>query len=127
VAKEKHDAEEEAAKARSKARKLQEEKLVMMAREEGRRQGYEEGLSKGRRIGFEEGRSVGLAEDGPRTDDDEGEDVDAEPIQIRPPRTPEQRRVQRTPVVAPTPVRATQGYVISAYAILLRVADFGFI
>lgn len=120
MAKEKYDAEEEAARARSKARKLQEEKLVIMAREQGRRQGYEEGLSQGRRIGFEEGRSVGFAEDGPRTDDDdEGGDADAEPIQIRPPRTPEQRRVQRTPVVAPTPVRATQGCVISAYAIFI--------
>jgi len=78
VAKEKHDAEEEVAKARSMAQKLQEEKLVIIAREEGRRQGYEECLSQGQRIGFEEGRLVGLVQDGPRTDDDEGGNADAE-------------------------------------------------
>ena len=128
VAKEKQDAEEEAAKARTKARKLQEEKLVMMAREEGRRQGYEDGLSRGRRIGFEEGRSFAFAEDGPRRadyDDDDGED--AEPVQVRRPPSPEQRRVERTPFVAPRPVRATRGYVISVYVCLSTSAYFGFL
>lgn len=53
------DAEEAAAKARSTARKLKEEKIIMRAREEGRRQGLEEGLAQGRVMGYEEGRSVG--------------------------------------------------------------------
>lgn len=56
VASQRNEAEAEAAKARTKARKLQEEKLVMLAREEGHRMGYKEGLSIGRRIGHDEGR-----------------------------------------------------------------------
>ncbi|KAG6375778.1 hypothetical protein JVT61DRAFT_2628 [Boletus reticuloceps] len=55
VASQRNEAEAEAARARTKARKLQEEKLVMLAREEGRRMGYKEGLSMGRRIGYDEG------------------------------------------------------------------------
>jgi hypothetical protein len=57
VASQRNEAEAEAARARTKARKLQEEKLVMLAREEGRRMGYKEGLSIGRKIGYDEGRS----------------------------------------------------------------------
>lgn len=49
-----HDAEEEAARARSIARKLKEEKLVDLAREEGRSEGWREGLRKGWRLGWEE-------------------------------------------------------------------------
>ncbi|KAG8217111.1 hypothetical protein J3R82DRAFT_5142 [Butyriboletus roseoflavus] len=56
VASQRNEAEADAARARTKARKLQEEKLVMLAREEGRRMGYKEGLSIGRRIGYDEGR-----------------------------------------------------------------------
>ncbi|KAF8555414.1 hypothetical protein OG21DRAFT_1381091, partial [Imleria badia] len=37
-----NEAEAEAVRARTKARKVQEEKLVMLAREEGRRMGYQE-------------------------------------------------------------------------------------
>lgn len=87
----------------------------MIAREEGRRQGFEEGLSRGRRIGFEEGRSIGYGGEGPpRMDDyiEEGEEDDDEPIEIRRSRSPENRRVNRTPVVAPMPLRATPGLVI---------------
>lgn len=57
------DAEETAAKARSLARKMKEEAIVVSAREAGRRQGLEEGLAQGRMIGYEQGRSVGY-EDG---------------------------------------------------------------
>lgn len=57
VASQRNEAEADAARARTKARKLQEEKLVMLAREEGRRMGYKEGLSIGRRIGYDEGRA----------------------------------------------------------------------
>ena len=53
------DAEEAAAKARSTARKLKEEKIIMQAREEGRRQGIEEGMAQGRVMGYEEGRAAG--------------------------------------------------------------------
>ncbi|KAI0711053.1 hypothetical protein C8T65DRAFT_575219 [Cerioporus squamosus] len=53
------DAEEAAAKARSMARRLKEEKIIMQAKEEGRRQGLEEGLAQGRVVGYEEGRAAG--------------------------------------------------------------------
>lgn len=58
VSVQRNEAEADAARARTKARKLQEEKLVMLAREEGRREGYQEGLSKGRRMGFQEARTL---------------------------------------------------------------------
>ena len=53
------DAEEVAAKARSMARRLHEERIISRAREEGRRLGLEEGLAQGRVMGYEEGRSAG--------------------------------------------------------------------
>ena len=62
VAVQRNEAEAEAARARTKARKLQEEKIVMLAREEGRRAGYREGLSKGRRISYYQGRRRWLSE-----------------------------------------------------------------
>ncbi|KAH9049084.1 hypothetical protein EDB84DRAFT_1657628 [Lactarius hengduanensis] len=52
-----HDAEASAAKARNVARKLKEETLVDLAREEGRRIGLQEGISRGRRLGVEHARS----------------------------------------------------------------------
>jgi hypothetical protein len=58
-----HEAEEEAVKARSVARKFQQEWAVMIAREDGRLQGFNDGLRRGRRVGFEEGRAAGY-EDG---------------------------------------------------------------
>ncbi|KAG9318086.1 hypothetical protein JVU11DRAFT_152 [Chiua virens] len=66
VAAQRNEAEAEAARSRTKARKLQEEKLVMLAREEGRMMGYREGLSMGRRIGYDEENFDG---------DDNGEDL----------------------------------------------------
>jgi hypothetical protein len=54
------DAETAAADARSKARRLNEERLIEIAREEGRRLGYEEGIRRGRNVGYTEGRVVGL-------------------------------------------------------------------
>jgi hypothetical protein len=57
VSAQKSEAEADAARARTKARKLIEEKMVMIAHEEGRHRGYKEGLSYGRRLGFDEGRS----------------------------------------------------------------------
>ena len=56
------EADAEAARARTVARKIQEEFVVMQAHEEGRRQGYKEGLREGKQVGFEEGRAVLYAE-----------------------------------------------------------------
>ncbi|KAG1719283.1 hypothetical protein EDB19DRAFT_1836899 [Suillus lakei] len=58
VSAQKCEAEADAARARTKARKLQEEKMMMMAHEDGRRRGYKEGLSIGRRLGFDEGSTI---------------------------------------------------------------------
>lgn len=52
-----HDAEASAAKARTVARKLKEESLVDLAREEGRRIGLQEGIARSRRLGLENPRS----------------------------------------------------------------------
>ena len=53
-----HDAEASAAKARNVARKLKEESLVDLAREEGRRIGLQEGIARGRRLGSDNARST---------------------------------------------------------------------
>ena len=53
-----HDAESSAAKARNVARKLREESIVDLAREEGHRLGLQEGLSRSRRLGFDQARST---------------------------------------------------------------------
>jgi hypothetical protein len=53
-----HDAEASAAKARNVARKLREDSLVDLAREEGRRLGLQEGLARGRRLNVEQTRST---------------------------------------------------------------------
>ena len=55
------EAEEAAARARSTARKLKEEKLVQLARDEGRIEGIKEGMARGRMLGYEEGRAEGYA------------------------------------------------------------------
>jgi hypothetical protein len=53
-----YDAETSAAKARDVARKLREESIVDLAREEGRRLGLQEGLARGRRLGSDQARST---------------------------------------------------------------------
>jgi hypothetical protein len=53
-----HDAEASAAKARNIARKLKEDTLVDLAREEGRKLGIQEGLARGRSLGFDQARST---------------------------------------------------------------------
>ncbi|KAJ8580591.1 hypothetical protein M405DRAFT_938679 [Rhizopogon salebrosus TDB-379] len=50
-----------------KARKLHEEKMVMIAHKEGRHRRYKEGLSYGRRLGFDEGRSGQIRYNGSST------------------------------------------------------------
>jgi len=52
------DAETSAANARNVARKLREDSLVDLAREEGRRLGLQEGFSRGRRLASEQARST---------------------------------------------------------------------
>ncbi|KAG1803916.1 uncharacterized protein HD556DRAFT_1226953 [Suillus plorans] len=52
------DAEAAATDTCSKARKLNEEHLIELAREEGRRLRYEEGIRCGRNTGYREGRVV---------------------------------------------------------------------
>ena len=59
------DAEAEAARARTLARKLREEKVIAKAREEGRRQGFQEGLNRGREMTYYEARAAGI---GPRSE-----------------------------------------------------------
>jgi len=53
----KSEAEAEAARAGTKARKLIEEKMVTIAYKEGGHCRYKQGLSYGRRVNFDEGRS----------------------------------------------------------------------
>lgn len=48
------EAEAEAARARSTARRYREQQLVERARQEGREQGYLEGLNQGKEIGYQE-------------------------------------------------------------------------
>lgn len=52
------EAEEEAARARTIARKCREDLVLSRAREEGRKQGYLEGLERGRKLGFTEAQSL---------------------------------------------------------------------
>ncbi|KAG8213749.1 hypothetical protein J3R82DRAFT_10456 [Butyriboletus roseoflavus] len=53
------EAEEEAAQLRRKLRKINEERIIDMAREEGRKQGLQEGLEMGKDIGYLRGRNQG--------------------------------------------------------------------
>ncbi|KAI0686502.1 hypothetical protein BC835DRAFT_1420335 [Cytidiella melzeri] len=57
----KNEAEEAAARARTTARKLKEEKIVQLAREQGRLEGIKEGIERGKSYGYEEGRTEGFA------------------------------------------------------------------
>ncbi|KAH9944912.1 hypothetical protein B0H21DRAFT_709408 [Amylocystis lapponica] len=57
IEQQKADAEAEAARARSTARRFREERLMAQAREEGRRQGFKEGLSRGKDVGYYEASS----------------------------------------------------------------------
>lgn len=59
------DAEEAAARARSTARKLKEEKLMQFARDEGRLEGMREGIARGRALGYEEARMEAYGRDRP--------------------------------------------------------------
>lgn len=54
------EAEAAAVSARSRARRLNEERLIESAREEGRRLGFEEGVRRGRRMGYREAHEIGI-------------------------------------------------------------------
>ncbi|THH18594.1 hypothetical protein EW146_g2422 [Bondarzewia mesenterica] len=85
-----HEAEASAARARDTARKLQQERLIELAREEGRAMGYREGVMAGQRIGFMDGRVADYDDrrDRHAVEDDEydsyPEDVDDEGIRVNP-------------------------------------------
>ncbi|KAG8219072.1 hypothetical protein J3R82DRAFT_4830 [Butyriboletus roseoflavus] len=107
------EAEAAAVSARSKARRLNEERLIELAREEGRRLGFEEGVRRGRRMGYTEAHEVGMNERHEEMRDvvdrllearDEPERIEVleepTPTPIPPPpssRTPEVHRIE-TPV-----------------------------
>jgi hypothetical protein len=55
------EAEEAAARARDTARKLKEQRLIDIAREEGRRMGIKEGLARGQDVGYRQGRAAAYA------------------------------------------------------------------
>ena len=67
---ERQDAEAAAARARSTARKLKEQNLIIMAREEGRQLGYEEGLATGRRMAYEERMGASDYSEGSASEDE---------------------------------------------------------
>lgn len=54
------EAEDVAASARTKARQLRQERLIDLAREEGRRLGFEEGIRRGRKLRYREDRAMGI-------------------------------------------------------------------
>ncbi|KAI0774747.1 hypothetical protein BD413DRAFT_611755 [Trametes elegans] len=106
------DAEEVAAKARSMARKMKEEAIVLSAKEAGRRQGIEEGLRQGRLMGYEEGRLAGYED--ARTDTERAYTAGAmtEPY---PEDTP--RQAYRPPRVSrPSTSEDSEGNTVPTYA-----------
>ncbi|EMD36809.1 hypothetical protein CERSUDRAFT_95080 [Gelatoporia subvermispora B] len=54
-----NEAEEEAARARTSVRKYRERELVARAREQGRREGYQEGFARGQDMGYYEAAAAG--------------------------------------------------------------------
>ncbi|KAH9162593.1 hypothetical protein EDB89DRAFT_632980 [Lactarius sanguifluus] len=114
-----HDAEEDAARSRSVARKLQEERAIEAAKEEGKQQGWHEGLRRGMLLGRQEAeeelvRSRRREEDlrsrsrRPRADDplfsrvvlDHLEESSPERVTPRPP-SARARNGRRTPDISP--------------------------
>lgn len=105
----KRDAEEEAARARDVARKCREEYVLSRAREEGRKQGYLEGLERGRKLGFTEARTVTAARrpvSRPVQVEDSPEQFTYPPIERSRSRTASASVHTYAPAVAPAPVPA---------------------
>lgn len=64
-----YEAETSAARARDNARQIKQKRLIELAREQGRKMGFNEGIQAGQRIGYHEGQSPledGSFDDGPR-------------------------------------------------------------
>ncbi|KAG6373888.1 hypothetical protein JVT61DRAFT_6041 [Boletus reticuloceps] len=93
------EAEAAAVSARSRARRLNEERMIELAREEGRRLGFEEGVRRGRRMGY---RTYETAIDDRR---DDVRDVAAEVVDrlLEAPDEPEQIEVLQQPTPIPPP------------------------
>jgi hypothetical protein len=64
-----YEAEAAAARARDNARQMKQRRLIELAREQGRKMGYDEGIQAGQRIGYYDGQSPG---DGAKVSFDEG-------------------------------------------------------
>lgn len=64
-----YEAETAAARARDNARQMKQRRLIELAREQGRKMGYDEGIQAGQRIGYYDGQSPG---DGAKVNFDEG-------------------------------------------------------
>ncbi len=88
-----YDAEASAAKARNVARKLREEGLVDLAREEGRRLGLQEGLARGHRLGSDQAHST-------------SDRPDSRPVQSNPSHVDDREDDVRSPTHTQTPAIA---------------------
>lgn len=80
------DAEASAARARTTARQIKEERLIDLAREEGRRLGLQEGLTRGQQLGFTTGRYAGYEQ--ARSDTSRPVYADDEQLEEEPPYEP---------------------------------------
>lgn len=119
-----HDAEEDAARARTVARKLQEERAIEAAREEGKEQGWHEGLRQGMLLGRRE------AENELRPRRREDNDLRS---RSRPPHTsrldtqvsPEQIEQSSSEGLSPddSPPRAITGYALLIFYLIHRFND----
>ena len=102
VEKMRDEAEQAAAKARSIARRLREQRLVDIAREEGRRVGLKEGLARGQEVDYVE-RGYNYLEGGAAVEEVDDDDYYSRTTRSRhspPPRTTPPRT---TPAPAPAP------------------------
>ena len=112
-----YEAEASAARARDNARQMKQRRLVDLAREQGRKMGYNEGIQAGQRIGYSEGQSPNDDErvypsEGPRFREvfDEsryGLDDFDQPPPLRDINLNSSRDLE---VLSPAPVTSHQGY-----------------
>ena len=123
VEQERADAEAEAARARSTARRFREDTLVAKAREQGRKEGYQEGLSVGRSMIIGDGR-ISPARRGerrlpmrPTVDDEEDEVEDDIPIRSR---SPVRRPSSTFRISPPQATYAPRPRLPAKYVILLQ-------
>lgn len=97
VQRQRDDAEEAAARARETARRIKEEWIIQNARDEGRKQGFEEGVRRARAVsGF-------LGQPNPVVEEEEDEDEDDEVIIPRPESRPRATSEISRPAAPPRP------------------------